>query len=83
MKRVPEKYQMCENRMLINSVYLVGDKTYLVADLWLRKIELVGVVQNRQTLEKVSEQLPIVSDQSRFDTKTKESAEICRSDDES
>jgi len=49
----------------------------------LRKIELVGVVQNRQTLEKVSEQLPIVSDQSRFDTKTKESAEICRSDDES
>jgi len=56
--------------MLVNSVLLVGDKTYRVIDRRSRKIELVGVVQNLQTLEKVSEQLPIVIGQSRCYTKT-------------
>lgn len=62
--------QLCENRMLVNSVLLVGDKTYRVIDRLSRKIELVGVVQNLQTFEKVSEQLPIVIRQSRCYTET-------------
>jgi len=56
--------------MLVNSVLLVGDKTYRVIDRLSRKIELVGVVQNLQTFEKVSEQLPIVIRQSRCYTET-------------
>ena len=61
--------------MLFSSVYLVGDETYPVAD----RERLNWLVLFKIAMP--SKKYPNYCRLTRFDTETKESTEICRSDD--